>query len=60
VKASARLGVKNIRLTGGEPTVRPHVAELVKMIAAVPGIEDISMTTNGSGTQSRGGGSGQH
>jgi cyclic pyranopterin phosphate synthase len=46
VKASARLGVKNIRLTGGEPTVRPHVAELVKMIAAVPGIEDISMTTN--------------
>ncbi len=46
VKAAARLGVKDIRLTGGEPTVRPHVADLVRMIAAVPGIEDISMTTN--------------
>ena len=46
VKAAARLGVKDIRLTGGEPTVRPHVTELVRMIAAVPGIEDISMTTN--------------
>ena len=46
VRAAARLGVKSIRLTGGEPTVRPHVAELVRLIRAIPGIEDISMTTN--------------
>ena len=46
VRAAAHLGVKSIRLTGGEPTVRPHVAELVRLLAAIPGIEDISMTTN--------------
>lgn len=46
VRTAANLGVKSIRLTGGEPTVRPRVAELVSLIAAIPGIEDISMTTN--------------
>jgi cyclic pyranopterin phosphate synthase len=46
VRIAARLGVRNIRLTGGEPTVRPYVVELVKLLKAVPGIEDISMTTN--------------
>ena len=46
VRAAAGLGVKSIRLTGGEPMVRPHIATLIKMIADVPGIEDISMTTN--------------
>ena len=46
VRAAANLGVKSIRLTGGEPTVRPHVEELVRLIRAIPGIEDISMTTN--------------
>jgi cyclic pyranopterin phosphate synthase len=46
VRAAAALGVKNIRLTGGEPMVRPHIATLIEMIAGVPGVEDISMTTN--------------
>jgi cyclic pyranopterin phosphate synthase len=46
VRVAAKLGVRSIRLTGGEPTVRPHVAELVRLIKSIPGIEDISMTTN--------------
>jgi cyclic pyranopterin phosphate synthase len=46
VRAAAALGVRKIRLTGGEPLVRPHVERLVEMVAAVPGIEDVSMTTN--------------
>src|SRR5512136_2273165 len=46
VRAAAGLGVRKIRLTGGEPLVRPNVERLVEMIAAVPSIMDISMTTN--------------
>ena len=46
VRAAAGLGVRKIRLTGGEPLVRPDVERLVEMIAAVPGIQDVSMTTN--------------
>jgi hypothetical protein len=48
VAASARLGVRKVRLTGGEPLVRQDVVELVRMIAAVPGIEEVDMTTNGT------------
>jgi cyclic pyranopterin phosphate synthase len=43
----ARLGFDKIRLTGGEPTVRAHVVDLVRGIAATPGIRSLSMTTNG-------------
>jgi cyclic pyranopterin phosphate synthase len=43
----ARLGVRKIRLTGGEPTVRRGIVDLVTRIAGVPGIEQIVMTTNG-------------
>jgi cyclic pyranopterin phosphate synthase len=43
----ARLGVRKIRLTGGEPTVRRGIVDLVARIARVPGIEQIVMTTNG-------------
>jgi len=46
VRVAADLGVRKIRLTGGEPLVRPNVERLVEMIAAVPGIQDVSMTTN--------------
>jgi cyclic pyranopterin phosphate synthase len=46
VRIAAKLGVHSIRLTGGEPTVRPHVVELVKLLRTVQGIDDISMTTN--------------
>jgi cyclic pyranopterin phosphate synthase len=47
VTVFARLGVRKIRLTGGEPTVRKGIVELVARIAAVPGIEQVVMTTNG-------------
>jgi len=42
----ARVGFTKFRLTGGEPTVRPHLVELVRGIKAFPGVEEISMTTN--------------
>lgn len=47
VRVAASLGVDKIRLTGGEPTVRRGVVELIRGIRAVPGIQRIAMTTNG-------------
>ena len=47
VRVAATLGVNKIRLTGGEPLLRRDLPALVKMIAAVPGIVDIGLTTNG-------------
>jgi len=44
----AALGVRKIRITGGEPLVRRDVERLVAMLAKVEGIDDISLTTNGS------------
>src|SRR5437868_2473735 len=41
------LGVDKIRLTGGEPLLRRDVPDLVKMIAAKPGLKDLALTTNG-------------
>jgi cyclic pyranopterin phosphate synthase len=46
IRVAAELGVRKIRLTGGEPTVRANVVELVARIARVPGILDLGMTTN--------------
>ena len=40
-------GITKVRITGGEPLVRKGVAELVRMIAAIEGVTDLSMTTNG-------------
>lgn len=45
--AAAALGIRKIRLTGGEPLVRPDLVSLVRALAQLPGIEDISLTTNG-------------
>jgi GTP 3',8-cyclase len=42
------LGVRKLRLTGGEPLLRPHLAELVARLAAIPGVEDVALTTNGA------------
>lgn len=42
------LGVRKLRLTGGEPLIRRDIDALVGMLAEVPGIEDISLTTNAS------------
>lgn len=44
----AGLGVEKIRLTGGEPLLRRDLPALVAMLAAVPGIRDLTLTTNGS------------
>lgn len=43
----ASLGFDKIRLTGGEPTVRANIVEIVRSIASTPGIRSLSMTTNG-------------
>ena len=48
VKVAATLGFRKIRLTGGEPLVRPHVPDLVQDLKAVPGIDRVALTTNGS------------
>ena len=48
VRAAAELGVRKVRLTGGEPLARLGLPDLVRMLAAVPGIDDLAMTTNGT------------
>ena len=47
VKAASELGFRKIRLTGGEPLVRRGLHHLVSALSGIPGIEDLSMTTNG-------------
>ncbi len=46
VRVMARMGLKRVRLTGGEPLVRRDLPQLVRLIAAIPGIEDIALSTN--------------
>ena len=46
-RTAAAMGVTKIRLTGGEPLVRRDLTRLVKMLAAIDGIRDLAMTTNG-------------
>lgn len=46
VSTMAKMGLRRIRLTGGEPLVRRDLPDLVRMLAAVPGIDDISLSTN--------------
>ena len=43
----APLGLRRLRITGGEPTIRPGLVSLIAMLRAVEGIEDISLSTNG-------------
>ena len=47
VKESAKLGIKKVRITGGEPLVRPGVVDLIGKINSIEGIEEIYLTTNG-------------
>ena len=47
VRAAASVGVRAVRLTGGEPLVRRNLARLAGAIAAIPGIEDLAISTNG-------------
>lgn len=47
-KCFARLGVKRIKITGGEPLVRLHVVDLIGALKKIPGIEQVTLTTNGT------------
>jgi cyclic pyranopterin phosphate synthase len=47
VRAFVDLGVRKLRITGGEPLVRPGLPALVEQLAAIPGLDDIALTTNG-------------
>jgi len=47
IRAGAEMGINRIRITGGEPLVRHGIVDFVKMVADIPGMEDISLTTNG-------------
>jgi cyclic pyranopterin phosphate synthase len=47
VRVAAGMGISKVRVTGGEPLVRRGLADLIGLLRAVPGIEDVSLTTNG-------------
>jgi cyclic pyranopterin phosphate synthase len=47
VRAFVGLGVRKLRLTGGEPLLRPGLPALVEQLAAIPGLDDIALTSNG-------------
>lgn len=47
VRAAASLGIKKLRITGGEPLVKKNIVSICKNAAAVPGIEEVCITTNG-------------
>ncbi|MDQ2775668.1 MAG: GTP 3',8-cyclase MoaA [Acidobacteriota bacterium] len=47
VRRTVALGVRKIRLTGGEPLLRPKLPELIAALNEIPGIEDLALTTNG-------------
>ncbi len=48
VKVAAKLGIKKIKITGGEPLIRNDIVNIVEKISRIRGIEDISLTTNGT------------
>ena len=48
VKAFVKLGVRKLRLTGGEPLLRKNLPELIERLSRIPELEDIALTTNGS------------
>ena len=47
VSQLAPLGLRRLRITGGEPTIRPDLHVLIRLLREIPGIEDISLSTNG-------------
>jgi len=48
VRAAVELGINRVRLTGGEPLARLGLTEFVGMLASIPGLDDLSLTTNGT------------
>ena len=47
VQAAAKLGIEKVRITGGEPLTKPNILSICRRVAQVPGIRDVSITTNG-------------
>jgi len=47
VRAALAVGFRKVRLTGGEPTLRPDLVEIVARLAPLPGLQDLAMTSNG-------------
>ena len=47
VRQLAPLGLRRLRITGGEPTIRPELERLVALLRAIPEVEDIALSTNG-------------
>ena len=47
VSELAPLGLKRVRLTGGEPTLRPHLEILIRLLRKIPAVDDIALSTNG-------------
>jgi cyclic pyranopterin phosphate synthase len=48
VRVFVAMGIRSVRLTGGEPTIRRDIVQLVEQLSAIEGLEDIAMTTNAS------------
>jgi cyclic pyranopterin phosphate synthase len=48
VAAGVRLGIRKIRITGGEPLVRPGLVEFIRTLGQLPGITDLALSTNGT------------
>ncbi len=46
-RVATRLGVRKLRLTGGEPLLRPNLTDLIGDLSSLPGIDDVALTTNG-------------
>jgi cyclic pyranopterin phosphate synthase len=47
VRQLAPMGLRRVRITGGEPTIRPRLSTLIRMLRATPAVEDIALSTNG-------------
>ncbi|HRC66817.1 MAG TPA: radical SAM protein [Bacteroidales bacterium] len=48
VREAVKLGIHKIRVTGGEPLLRKGIVNLIEMLASIEGVQDLSMTTNGT------------
>ncbi len=48
VKSFVQLGTRKVRITGGEPLLRRQLPQLVQMLSVIPGLEDLTLTTNGA------------
>lgn len=48
VRAAASVGIRKVRLTGGEPTLRADIVDIIRRLSAIPGVHELVMTTNGT------------